>query len=107
MISSGHEVGPVVSGLYLLRILSDPDEKVVVVQYRDRLARFGVEQLEAAPAAPSRRIVVGGPRTRTGDLAYELIDVLMSACVHLCRRCRAQDCAMRAPTTTTCQGEAA
>ncbi|GAB5011795.1 hypothetical protein MAHJHV63_54660 [Mycobacterium avium subsp. hominissuis] len=27
----------------LRRILSDPDAKVVVVEHRDRLARFGVE----------------------------------------------------------------
>ena len=51
------EVGQVVcevgSGLNgkrpkLRRILSDPDAMVIVVEHRDRLARFGVEHLQAA-----------------------------------------------------------
>jgi putative resolvase len=45
----------------LRRILSDPDAKVIVVEHRDRLARFGVEHLEAALAAQGRRIVVADP----------------------------------------------
>jgi putative resolvase len=57
---NGFEVGQVVSevgsGLNgkrpkLRRVLSDPDAKVILVQHRDRLARFGVEHLEAALAA--------------------------------------------------------
>lgn len=57
---TGFEVGQVLcevgSGLYgkrpkLRRVLSDPDAKVIVVEHRDRLARFGVEHLEAALAA--------------------------------------------------------
>ncbi len=45
----------------LRRILSDPDAKVIVVEHRDRLARFGVEHLEAALSAQGRRIVVADP----------------------------------------------
>lgn len=41
----------------LRRILSDPDARVIVVEHRDRLARFGVEHLEAALSAQGRRIV--------------------------------------------------
>lgn len=67
----GLEVGQVVcevgSGLNgkrprLYRILSDPDARVIVVEHRDRLARFGVEHLEAALVAQGRRIVVADPR---------------------------------------------
>jgi hypothetical protein len=32
----------------LRRILSDPDATVIVAEHRDRLARFGVEHLQAA-----------------------------------------------------------
>ncbi len=35
-------------GPKLRRVLSDPDAKVIVVEHRDRLARLGVEHLEAA-----------------------------------------------------------
>ena len=48
----------------LRRILSDRDAKVIVVEHRDRLARFGVEHLEAALSAQGRRIVVADPLGR-------------------------------------------
>ena len=35
----------------LRKILADPQVSGIVVEHRDRLARFGVEHLEAAPAA--------------------------------------------------------
>jgi putative resolvase len=40
----------------LRRVLSDPDAKVIVVEHRDRLARFGVEHVEAALSAQERRM---------------------------------------------------
>ena len=63
--SNGYVVGEVVaevgSGLNgkrpkLRRILSDPSALVVVVEHRDRLARFGVEHLEAALSTQGRRV---------------------------------------------------
>jgi len=42
----------------LARVLSDPSASVIVVEHRDRLARFGVEHLHAALAAQGRRIMV-------------------------------------------------
>jgi len=38
---------------------------VIVVEHRDRLARFGVEHLEAALAAQRRRVVVADPGETT------------------------------------------
>lgn len=52
----------------LWRVLSDRDAKVIVVEHRDRLARFGVEHLEAALSAQGRRIVVADPGETTDDL---------------------------------------
>ena len=40
--------------------MSDPSATVIVVEHRARLARSGVVQLQAAPAAQGRRIVVVG-----------------------------------------------
>ena len=38
----------------LHRLLSDPDASVIVVEHRDRLARFGVEHLDAVLSASGR-----------------------------------------------------
>ena len=46
----------------LRRILSYPAAKVIVVENRDQLARFGVEHLEAALSVQSRRIAVADAR---------------------------------------------
>ncbi|WP_433517801.1 IS607 family transposase [Nonomuraea sp. CA-143628] len=42
----------------LHRVLSDPKVEVIVVEHRDRLARFGVQHLETALSASGRRLVV-------------------------------------------------
>ena len=49
----------------LRRVLSDPDAKLIIVEHQDRLARFGVEHVEAALAAHGRRIVVADPGETT------------------------------------------
>ncbi len=40
----------------LVRLLSDPKLTTIVVEYRDRLMRFGFEYVEAALAAQGRRL---------------------------------------------------
>jgi putative resolvase len=82
----------------LRRILSDPDAKVIVVEHRDRLARFGVEHLEAALSAQGRRIVVADPGETTDDLVRDMIEVLTSMCARLYGRRGARNRAMRAVT---------
>jgi putative resolvase len=84
----------------LRRILSDPDAKVIVVEHRDRLARFGVEHLEAALSAQGRRIVVADPGETTDDLVRDMIEVLTSMCARLYGRRGARNRAMRALTAT-------
>ena len=90
--SSGHAIGEVVcevgSGLSgarpkLRRILADPTATVIVVEHRDRLARFGVEYLEAALAAQGRRVEVTDAGETTDDLVRDMIDVLTSMCARL------------------------
>jgi putative resolvase len=67
----------------LRRILSDPSAGVVVVERRDRLARFGVGYLEVALAAHGRKVVVAYPRESADDLVREMIEVLTSMCARL------------------------
>jgi putative resolvase len=94
------EVGSGLSGRRpkLRRILSDPDARVIVVEHRDRVARFGVEHLEAALSAQSRRIVVADPGESTDDLVRDMIEVLTSMCARLYGRRGARNRAMRALT---------
>jgi putative resolvase len=104
------EVGPGLNGKRpkLRRILSDPDARVVVVEHRDRLARFGVEHLEAALGAQGRRIVVAEPGETTDDLVRDMIEVLTSMCARLYGRRGARNRAMRALTAAKREpGEAA
>ena len=82
----------------LRRILSDPDARVIVVERRDRLARFGVEHLQAALAAQGRRILVADPGETTDDLVGDMIEVLTSMCARLYGRRGARNRAMRALT---------
>lgn len=105
--ANGHRVGEVVtevgSGLHgkrpkLRRVLSDPDASVVVVEHRDRLARFGVEHLEAALGAHGRRIVVADPGETTDDLVRDMVEVLTFMCARLYGRRGARNRAMRAVT---------
>jgi Resolvase, N terminal domain len=57
------EIGSGLDGhrVKLRKLLSDPLVTTIVVEHRDRLARFGVDYLEAALTATGRRIVVLNP----------------------------------------------
>ncbi len=80
----------------LRRVLSDPDAKVIFVEHRDRLARFGVEHLKAALSAQGRRIVVADPGETTDDPVRDMIEVLTSMCARLYGRRGARNRAMGA-----------
>ncbi len=77
----------------LRNLLSDPAVTVLGVEHRDRLAPFGVEHLEAALAAQSRRIVVLDNEVRADDLVRDVPEVLTSMCA---RRCGRRSAAKRA-----------
>jgi putative resolvase len=94
------EVGAGVNGKRprLTRLLADPQATVIVVEHQDRLARFGVEHLEAALAAQGRRLLVVDPGESTDDLMRDLIDVLTEFCARLYGRRGARNRALRAVT---------
>jgi putative resolvase len=95
----------------LHRVLSDPQAGVIVVEHRDRLARFGVEHLEAVLSASGRRLVVLDPTDPTDptetadDLVRDITEVLTSMCARLYGRRAAKNRAARAVAVAT--GEAA
>ncbi|MGW0096252.1 recombinase family protein, partial [Streptomyces sp. NPDC003328] len=89
----------------LHRVLSDPSAAVIVVEHRDRLARFGVEHLEAVLSASARRLVVLDPAETTDDLVVDITEVLTSMCARLYGQRAAKNRAARAVALVT--GEAA
>jgi putative resolvase len=73
---------------------------MVVVEHRDRPARFGVEHLKAALSTQGRRIVVTDDGETEDDLVRDMIEVLTSRCARLYGHSRARTRAMRAITAT-------
>ena len=88
----------------LHRVLSDSCAGVIVVEHRDRLARFGVEHLEAALSASGRRLVVLDPQESTDDLVRDITEVLTSMCARLYGRRAAKMRAARAVAVATGEG---
>ncbi len=67
----------------LLRLLRDPGVGTIIAEHRDRLARFGVEYLEAALAAQNRRLIVVDAVEVGDDLVRDMVEVLTSFCARL------------------------
>jgi len=85
VVESVAEVGSGLNGerRKLLRVLSDVTIGAVVVEHRDRFARFGSEYLEAALAASGRRLIVVDSSEMNDDLVQDMIAVLTSFCARL------------------------
>ena len=67
----------------LLGLLRDAGVGTIVVEHRNRLARFEVEYLEAALAAQGRRLVVVEDAEVADDLVRDMVEVLTSFCARL------------------------
>jgi putative resolvase len=72
--------------------------RVIVVEHRDGLARFGVDHLQAVLAAHGRRIVVDRGES-TDDLVRAVIEVLTSMSARFCERGGAGNGALRTART--------
>ena len=92
------EVGSGVNGKRrkFQRVLADPTAQTIVVEHRDRLARFGVENLESALSAQGRRVVVSDPGETDDDLVWDMTEVLTSFCARLYGRRGARNRAVKA-----------
>jgi putative resolvase len=84
----------------LLSLLRDPAVGTIIVEHRDRLARFGVEYLEAALAAQGRRVVVIEEAEVADDLVRDMVEVLTSFCARLYGRRSAKRRAQAALSAT-------
>ncbi|MET8742613.1 IS607 family transposase [Streptomyces sp. NPDC004728] len=82
-------------------LLADPGVGTIVVEHRDRLARFGVEHLEAAFSASGRRLLVLDPTETADDLVRDVTEVLTSMCARLYGRRSAKNRAARAVAAAT------
>lgn len=85
VVESVAEVGCGLNGKRrkLLRLLSDANVGAIIVEHRDRFARFGSEYLEAALAASGRRLIVVDAAEMNDDLVPDMIAVLTSFCARL------------------------
>ena len=80
----------------LMRILCDKSIGVILVEHRDRLCRFGFEQLEASLAAGGRRIEVVDSGEVSDDIVRDMTEVLTSLCARLYGKRAAANKAKRA-----------
>lgn len=84
----------------LLKILLDKSIDIIVVEHRDRLARFGSEYIEAALGASGRKVIIVDTSELKNDLVQDMIDVLTSFCARLYGKRSARNKAMKAIEAT-------
>lgn len=100
-LSVARAIGEIGSGLNghrakLKRVLADPKIGAIVVEHRDRLARFGADYVEAALVAAGRRLIVIDQTEMTADLVADMIDVMTSCCARRYGRRAARNRAAKA-----------
>jgi predicted site-specific integrase-resolvase len=86
---NGHRKG-------MMRILRNPEAKIIVVEHRDRLMRFGFEYVESALAAQNRKVVVIEPDEMTDDIVRDLHEAIVSMCARLYGKRSAKNRAQKA-----------
>lgn len=67
----------------LQKLLSNKEAKIILVEHRDRLARFGVDTLTAALEASNRKVIVMNETESSFDLVQDFIDVVTSMCARI------------------------
>ncbi|MEU0555661.1 IS607 family transposase [Dactylosporangium sp. NPDC006015] len=97
------EVGSALNGhrKRFLALLYDPQVSTIVVEHRDRFARFGAEYVEAALSAQGRRLLVVDPAEVDDDLVRDVTEILTSLCARLYGRRAAANRARRAVEAAT------
>jgi predicted site-specific integrase-resolvase len=92
------EVGSALNGKRrkFLALLGDPEVATIVVEHRDRFARFGSEYVAAALAAEHRQMVVVDDAEVDDDLVRDMTELMTSLCARLYGRRSAAHRAARA-----------
>jgi len=80
----------------LLKVLAQPGPKRIVVEHRDRLARFGVDYLEVLLVSQGGELLVVETGEQKLDLVQDFIDVVTSMCARIYGRRAAKNRAKRA-----------
>lgn len=80
----------------LLQILGDSSTSIIVVEHRDRLARFGSEYIISTLKASNRDVLIMNDAECKDDLVQDMIDVLTSFCARLYGRRSAKNKAKKA-----------
>lgn len=102
VVSEVQEIGSGLNGhrKKLMKTLENPSISIVVVEHRDRIARFGSEYIESALAAANRKVVIINDMEMRDDLVQDMIDVLTSFCARLYGKRAAKNKAERALEAT-------
>lgn len=97
------EVGSALNGhrRKFLALLEDPSVTRIVVEHRDRFARFAVEYVEAALSAQGRELIVVDPTEIDDDLVRDMTELLTSFCARLYGKRAAAHRAARAISAAT------
>jgi predicted site-specific integrase-resolvase len=97
------EVGSALNGRRrkFLALLKDVSVTTIVVEHRDRFARFGAEYVQAALEASGRRLLVVDPAEVDDDLVRDVTEILTSLCARLYGRRAAANRAARAVEIAT------
>jgi len=80
----------------LLKILANHSITTIIVEHRDRLARFGADYIEACLHASGRELVVVDSSEMHDDLVQDMVDVMTSFCARLYGRRSARNRAQQA-----------
>jgi putative resolvase len=96
-----HTITEIGSGLNghrpkLMKLLTNSNIKIILVEHRDRLMRFGAEYVESALAAQGRKLIVADMSELKDDLVQDMIEVLTSICARLYGRRSAKNKAKKA-----------
>jgi len=67
----------------LKRLLKDSTIDFIIVEHKDRLTRFGFENLQSALLSAKREIIVVNHSDCKDDLVQDMIDILTSFCARL------------------------
>ncbi len=79
-----------------MKLLTNSKIKIILVEHRDRLMRFGAEYVESALASQGRKLIVADIGELKDDLVQDMIEVLTSFCASLYGRRSARNKAKRA-----------
>jgi putative resolvase len=83
----------------LMKLLTNSNIKIILVEHRDRLMRFGAEYVESALSSQGRRLIVVDASELKDDLVQDMIEVLTSFCARLYGRRSAKNKAKKALET--------